>query len=92
MLKGIQKNMIWIRTPESRYFESAYFVLRPDKQADRNQKGDMLREAERLLTAGRAKEKRVRIRPLFLFLGGGGLGILLSLTVTLLISLATQSP
>lgn len=48
MLKGIQKNMVWIKTPDSRYFESAYFVMR-SMQASDVRDGDMLLEANRII-------------------------------------------
>ena len=52
MLRGIQKNMIWVKTPESRFFESAYFVMRPAKMPKPPKEGEMLREANRLLSEG----------------------------------------
>jgi hypothetical protein len=70
MLKGIQKNMIWVRTPESRCFEAACFVLRP-RRSGKEREGEMLREAERLIAEGngRRSEKRGGSRWLFFFLG-----------------------
>lgn len=80
MIKGAQKQMIVIRTGESRYFDEAYFVLRRDVTPDPKLRNDMLLEANRILreravpnTGGRWRA----FRRWTLFLGGGicGAGI-----------------
>ena len=89
MLKGVQKNMIWVRTAESRFFEGAYFVLRPSRSAPRIREGDMLREANRLLAEGTRKPFHRRDRRLFHrwipFLAGVAFGMLLSLLIALIL-------
>ncbi len=87
MLKGIQKNMIWVRTPESRFFEAAYFVMRPNACSAPPREGEMLREANRLLSEGTRKttprrEQRLWQR-LLPFLAGLASGAVLSLLLAL---------
>ncbi len=89
MLKGIQKNMIWIRTPENRFFEAAYFVMRPGACSDTPREGEMLREANRLLAEGTRKPlSRGEHRPwrrLIPFFAGLASGAALSLLLVLLV-------
>ena len=91
MLKGIQKNMIWVRTPESQFFEAAYFVMRPTYASGKTREGEMLREANRLLNEGTQKRPlppRGRWTGRFVpFLAGLGIGIGGSLLLTLLLIL-----
>lgn len=49
MLRGTKKNMIVIRTRESRVFEEAYFVMRRDRALTAVDEADMLWEANRIL-------------------------------------------
>ena len=49
MIKGTQKQMIVLRTGESRYFDEAYFVLRREIKAQRSEKDEMISEANRIL-------------------------------------------
>ena len=49
MLKGAQKQMIVIRTRDSRMFEEAYFVIRRSEENSRRGHGDMMIEAHRIL-------------------------------------------
>ena len=49
MIKGSQKQLIVLRTAESRYFDEAYFILRREIDPGRQKKGDMLVEANRIL-------------------------------------------
>ena len=54
MLKGIQKNAIWMRTAGNRYFEGAYFILRADAPAvPPVRQNEMIREANRILSENR---------------------------------------
>ena len=89
MHKGIQKNMIWIRTPESRCFEAAYFVLRPERDSETMRRGEMLREANRLLDESVHADSRPSLRPasrrLLPFLLGLLAGALLCLPILLLL-------
>ena len=85
MIKGIQRQSVLVRTPESPYFEEAQFVLRADYAAQ-GRDGDMLAAANRILEecglSGRKrkgrKKKTMRI-PSFLFgsvCGGSAVGLL----------------
>ena len=92
MLRGAKKNMIVVRTRDSRVFEEAYFVMRRDKRPNPADEKDILWEANRILesslpTAEQAKtsSKQTTAIPLLknLFwygaglISGVGLGVLL---------------
>ena len=49
MIKGAQKQLIVIRTGNSRYFDEAYFVLRREVKTRRRLNHDILEEANRIL-------------------------------------------
>ena len=60
MIKGVQKNMVWVQTPKSGYFEEAYFVVRRELSSEKQRSNEMLREANRILAeheAGVEREK-----------------------------------
>ena len=68
MIKGSQKQLIVVRTGNSRYFDEAYFVLRRELQNERCDRSDILLEADRILREsapqdGRGKHKKRRRRP-----------------------------
>ena len=87
MIKGAQKQMIVVRTGDSRYFDEAYFVLRREVKARRRACGEMLSEADRILReSGLEVSTHRRIpRGVWLFLLGGlagaGIAVLMFLTV-----------
>lgn len=78
-MKGCQREMIMLRTNESALFESAYFVLRRERESAREQ--DMLAEATRLIGGGEMQPKRRKRGRNFMFwlgfLSGGGVAALL---------------
>ena len=79
-MRGCQREMIVLRTNESALFESAYFVLRREREHTREQ--DMLAEATRLIGGGGeatpTRCKRGRFLPFWLgFLSGSGAAALL---------------
>ncbi len=88
MIKGARKQMIVVRTGNSRYFDEAYFVLREDAQKDNRKSTDILSEANRILaeiTPDHAPAHQKQYRQ-WLFFGVGGLcGAVLSLILTLLL-------
>lgn len=49
MLRGAEKRMIVVRTRDSRLFEEAYFVVRPEADRSDRDESDMVWEANRLL-------------------------------------------
>lgn len=49
MLRGAKKNMIVVRTRDSRVFEEAYFVMRRDRRIETADDPDILWEANRIL-------------------------------------------
>ncbi len=65
MLKGAKKNMIVVRTRDSRVFEEAYFVMRRDAGGTVTDDSDMLWEANRILenTIPSAEQTRVYPKP-----------------------------
>ncbi|MBE6553442.1 MAG: hypothetical protein E7666_03770 [Ruminococcaceae bacterium] len=77
MLKGAQKQMIVIRTGDSRYFDEAYFVLRREVRTNGKTQGDMILEANRILRQSEPEKRRGKHslwRGILLFFGGGILG------------------
>ncbi len=71
MIKGAKKQMIVIRTGDSRYFDEAYFVLRRNVN-EKDAHHDILREANRILadrTDLRLRERPHRRRWLFFAVG-----------------------
>ena len=84
MIKGAQKQMIVLRTANSRYFDEAYFVLRRELPVQKGASGEMLLEADRILRentadshVGSRKRKRGLLFFCFGFLLGGGAAALL---------------
>ena len=78
--------MIVVRTGDSRYFDEAYFVLRRGVRAGREEQGDMLTEANRILhesQTGRPVRKQHRLKPCLLF----ALGLLLGAGAAVLVCL-----
>ncbi|MBR3893923.1 MAG: hypothetical protein IKJ35_02125 [Clostridia bacterium] len=73
MMKGAQKQMIVVRTSDSRYFDEAYFVLRRDVNARREDKSEMISEANRILNdcelSPRPPRKRIPRGVCFFFSG-----------------------
>ena len=53
MVKGTYKQMIVATTPDSVYYEQAYFVLREAREADGASEDSMIAEANRILDACR---------------------------------------
>ena len=89
MLKGVQEKMVVVRTPTSRYYTRACFILRRSQPSLPPRKTDMEREAERIIAEvlGRGKGQTKGRggffgRTLLFFAGllcGGGLTALLML-------------
>jgi hypothetical protein len=61
MLRGAEKRMIVVRTRDSRMFEEAYFVVRPEVDRGMGTETDMLREANRILEGSAAENRYGRI-------------------------------
>lgn len=81
MIKGAQKQMIVVRTGNSPYFDEAYFVLRRDIHPGKQEKTDILSEANRILHesggsggGGALRRRRQKFRLLFAFLAGVAIG------------------
>lgn len=75
MIKGCQRTMIVIQGKDKSIFETAYFVLRREREDGRTPEGDMLAEASRIIhensmpsrTRGRGRR---RLWGFLLILGG----------------------
>ena len=91
MLKGAQKQMIVVRTRDSRLFEEAYFVMRRDADMGGAPTVDMIGEANRIIESARPSKRREKqghgrhvwvLLAAFisfgagLLIGGGGVGLL----------------
>lgn len=88
MIKGAHKEMIVVRTGNSRYFDEAYFVLREDLQKEKKKSLDILREANRILaetTPEIPAPFKKKNREWFFFIGGGICGSIFSIILTLLL-------
>lgn len=88
MIKGARKQMIVVRTGNSRYFDEAYFVLREDAQRDKRKSKDILSEANRILAEmapDPSSLKKKSNRHWFFFGVGSLCGAVLSVIVTLLL-------
>jgi hypothetical protein len=57
MLRGAEKRMIVVRTRDSRLFEEAYCVVRPEAEGRESDGLDMLWEANRILDSSMAAAK-----------------------------------
>ncbi|MBR0443382.1 MAG: hypothetical protein IIX15_03490 [Clostridia bacterium] len=89
MVKGRQKQMVVLRTSNSRYYEEAYFVLRdgyPSLSGGAIE-GSMMAEANRILDESMLMpqpRKKKRVSRWWTFGVGVAIGIVLGVTVTLL--------
>ena len=64
MLKGTQRQMVRLKTPDSRFFEEAYFVLKVNAPPDPGGTPGMVAEANRILEEnGYGREMRRRRSP-----------------------------
>ena len=69
MLKGVRKNMIFVRLPAGSCFESACFVVRNDRGEKEPRQGEMVREANRIIDESGLSEAKERRKK-----GGGARG------------------
>jgi hypothetical protein len=73
MIKGYQRALIMIRTKESSFFESAFFILRKPA-CTYSRKDEMISEATRIINENEQSEKKKRelkIRHILIFAGIG---------------------
>lgn len=75
MIKGARKQMIVLRTGDSKYFDEAYFVLRKNVPPHATGRDDILNEANRILSETTAKPRTAKRAP-WLFWGIFFAGIL----------------
>ena len=89
MVKGTHKQMVVVRTNDSRYYEQAYFVLRDGSVCPGEAESTMMAEANRILDESMLMpQPRPRRRPLtrrIAFLLGALLGVALSLLCMLVL-------
>ncbi len=88
MIKGARRQLIVLRTGNSRYFDEAYFVLKSEEMGKKTANRDLIREANRILAEsiphGKAGKKGRGRR--FLLFGAGSLcGAVLGVLAALLL-------
>lgn len=88
MIKGIQRKMVLIRTPDSKIFEEAHFVFRAESDSRASAENDMLMEANRIIeeaglgdAGGKHHMRKKRGGGVITFLlgglfGGGAVGVI----------------
>ncbi|MBO5938349.1 MAG: hypothetical protein J6Q82_02470 [Clostridia bacterium] len=59
MIRGLQKQMIQLATPNSKYFEVVLFVLRPTACRKTENEAEMVRAAQKILLESTPRNKRV---------------------------------
>jgi hypothetical protein len=87
MIKGARKEMIVVRTGNSRYFDEAYFVLREEVQRDKEKSKDILGEANRILAeiaSDPSHTQKKKKREWLFFAIGCACGTVLSIFLALL--------
>lgn len=86
MIKGSRRQMVVLRTEDSKYFDEAYFVLRREWKEPKNGRDEILTEANRILQEGTAPTPGTsrRMRRWLWFLAGILCGALLSTGILLL--------
>ncbi len=91
MLKGIQKNVVYVQLPRGKYFEGAYFIMRRGGGRETRQ-GEMVREANKIIMEMEPTRKKgigakIRDRLCFFLYGAlaGAILVALSWLVTLII-------
>ena len=58
MIRGIQRQMIMVKTDKSSIFESACFLLRKDIYEPKPTESDMIKEANRIISENYSHKKR----------------------------------
>ena len=88
MVRGTQKQMVVLRTNNSRYYEEAYFVLRDGCRTGSTAEGSMMAEANRILDESMLMpqpRKKKRLSRWAAFGVGVGVGVVLSVVGMLLL-------
>ena len=90
MVKGTHKQMVVVRTKDSRYYEQAYFVLRDGHAPVGEREDTMMAEANRILDESMLMpqpRRRRKISRLLAFALGAFMGVVLCLLFRLLLPL-----
>lgn len=89
MIRGAKKQMIVLRTGNSPYFDTAYFILKNKQAKEKAETGDILAEANRILSENEPlrQTRKGRLVSIRLFSLGALCGAVLSTVVLLLIFL-----
>ena len=88
MVKGTQKQMVVLRTHDSRYYEEAYFVLRDGCRTRGESESTMMAEANRILDESMLMpqpKRKKRMSRWWAFGIGALLGCVLGVVCTLLL-------
>ena len=92
MIRGTRRQMIVLKTEDSRYFDAAYLLLRTQRESGASER-DILLEATRLIGASEEAPHHARPRTRRAFLWGllcGSLGALLLVGIPLLLALSAH--
>ena len=87
MVRGTHKQMVVLRTNDSRYYEQAYFVLRDGHAPHGESESTMMAEANRILDESMLMPqpcRRVRLSRWWVLLIGAVIGALLAVGAMLL--------
>lgn len=86
MIKGVQKKVIMMQIGKNDMFESAYFILRDDREK-KGEKNDMVKEANRIIneSISPCEKRQKHSGRLSAFAFGAMIGILVSSSVALAI-------
>ncbi len=91
MIRGVRKNTVFVQLPREKYFESAYFIIRSDREAEIKTE-EMVKEANRIIESSdlpslrrlsRQDKERKRDRAMFFSLGMLG-GVMMTVVIWLI--------
>ena len=85
MIKGTQKNIIFLKNTGSEFFDEAYFVIKPTTKGKREE--DIVAEANRIIQSSFEDGKKARKRRVWLgaFMSGAILGACCAVGICLMI-------
>lgn len=77
-MRGYQRRVIYLKNPGGEYFDEAYFVVRENLPEDSAREGDMVFEANRIISENLGVKKPMRPHRLFFGIAIFLSGVLLS--------------
>ncbi len=85
MVKGCQRRMICLKQTGSEWFETAYFLLREEKQSVSCSEQELLREANRIVNEARQGKERGQKPPFLYRLLYGSIGATIAFLICALL-------